>query len=84
MLIYKQKHVCMSTGRIVHSEMRFVCYCTVACEHAYVCLMGMYSFKSSLSKKKKTGLALYVSHPIMIHIAFIQGPVAMAATASIA
>lgn len=64
------------------SEMRFVCYCTVACEHAYMCLMGMYSFKSSLSKK--TGLALYVSHPIMIHIAFIQGPVAMAATASIA
>lgn len=72
----------MSTGRIASAEMRFVCYCTVLCEYGYVRLMGMYSFKSSLCKK--TGLALYVSHTIMIHIAFIQGPVAMAATASIA
>lgn len=63
-------------------EMKLVCYCTVYCEYACVRLMSMYSFKGSL--RIKTGLPLCVSHPIMIHIAFIQGPVAMAATASIA
>lgn len=82
------QHVCTSPRRQKSWALRgsrcttvIAAPCTVAlCK--YVRLMSMRSFKGSLWNK--TGLVLCVSHPIMSHIAFIQGPVAMAAPASIA